>query len=265
MLTKVPIYLLIVLLVISCTTNKYATTNKLYNKQAKTYGKLLRQYPITDSTGLYNTFVGTTNFNMRKPNMVVIHHTAQNSCEQTLQTFTLTRTQVSAHYVICRTGKVHHMLNDYLRAWHAGTSNWGNITDVNSCSIGIELDNNGSEAFSEAQMKSLTTLLTTLKNNYNIPTANFVGHADIAPQRKNDPSRYFNWKQLATYGFGNWYDTTKVVVPPNYNTTHGLRLIGYNTTNLKAAIGAYKLHYNNTDTSKVLSPTDAKIIYSLAN
>src|SRR5450756_3250197 len=90
----------------------------------------------------------------------IIHHTEQNSCEQTLQTFTLPRTQVSAHYVICKDGTIHHMLNDYLRAWHAGNSRWGNLTDVNSSSIGIEIDNNGFEPFAEAQINSLVTLLS---------------------------------------------------------------------------------------------------------
>jgi N-acetylmuramoyl-L-alanine amidase len=96
---------------------------------------------------------------MRKPNFVVIHHTAQNSCDQTLKTFTLARTQVSAHYVICKDGTIHHMLNDYLRAWHGGVSRWGSTTDLNSSSIGIEIDNNGFDVFSDAQVNSLLQLL----------------------------------------------------------------------------------------------------------
>src|SRR6185369_16770796 len=121
-----------------------------------------------------DNWVGTTNFSMRRPNFVVIHHTAQNSCDSTLRTFTLTRTQVSAHYVICRDGTVHHMLNDLLRAHHAGVSKWGNNVDLNSSSIGIEIDNNGFEPFSDAQINSLMELLGRLKRTYNIPTANFM-------------------------------------------------------------------------------------------
>ena len=129
-----------------CANNPYAATNKAYKKQAKQFANLLRQYPLKDSVETAS-FVGTTNFSMRRPNFVIIHHTAQNSCEQTLKTFTLPRTQVSAHYVICKDGTVHHMLNDYLRAHHAGVSKRGNSTDINSNSIGIELDNNGFESF----------------------------------------------------------------------------------------------------------------------
>src|SRR5205085_673855 len=118
--------------------------NKSYKKQVKTYAKQLSASPVAGDSGLMlaTDWVGTTNFNMRKPNFVIIHHTAQNSCEETLKTFTMTRTQVSAHYVICKDGIIHHMLNDYLRAWHGGVAKWGNNTDINSSSIGIEIDNN---------------------------------------------------------------------------------------------------------------------------
>ena len=176
------------LIIGACNTSKYSATNKSYKKQVKAFAKTLRQTPLKDSIATSNEWVGTNNIGMRKPNFVIIHHTAQNSCEQTLQTFTLPRTQVSAHYVICKDGTIHHMLNDYLRAWHAGNSRWGNLTDVNSSSIGIEIDNNGIEPFTEQQINSLLILLGALKKNYSIPAANFIGHADIAPTRKVDPT-----------------------------------------------------------------------------
>src|SRR5690349_21351178 len=109
----------------SCTRPPYAAANKAYKKQARELAKIIRQSPLIDSLAS-SKWVGTTNFNLRKPNFVIIHHTAQNSCDQTLKTFTQTGTQVSAHYVICKDGLIHHMLNDYLRAWHAGVSKWGN-------------------------------------------------------------------------------------------------------------------------------------------
>ena len=156
----------------SCTTSKYAVTNKAYKKQVKAFAKTIREYPVKDSAGLnYADWVGTTNLSLRKPNFVVIHHTAQNSCEQTLKTFTQTRTPVSSHYVICRDGTVHHMLNDLLRGHHAGVSKWGNTIDLNSSSVGIEIDNNGSESFTEAQIASLLTLLDRLKKAYKIGRA----------------------------------------------------------------------------------------------
>jgi N-acetylmuramoyl-L-alanine amidase len=252
-----------VALAFACKTPKklYSDTNASYKKQVKSYAKILSQYPLKDSTN--NGFVGTTNFNMRKPNFVIIHHTAQKSCDETLKTFTLPRTQVSAHYVVCREGNVYHMLNDYLRAWHGGTARWGNVNDINSVSIGIELDNNGAEPFSEAQIKSLLELLQQLKNSFAIPSSNFIGHSDIAPTRKVDPSKFFPWKTLSEKGFGLWYTDNYDLMPTAFNYLDGLRIIGYDIRNEKAALKAFKLHYNNTDTTAVATDFDKKIIYNL--
>lgn len=254
--------------ILACAKGPYSETNKAYKKQSKAFATLLREYPIQDSAGLTyaSDWVGTTNFSMRKPNFVIIHHTAQNSCEQTLKTFTLPRTAVSAHYVICKDGTVHHMLNDLLRAHHAGVSKWGQSTDLNSSSIGIELDNNGYEYFSEAQMNSLQILLGRLKAAYNIPTANFIGHGDIAPTRKNDPNWRFPWKQFATNGFGNWYDEKLDSLPANFNPIQSLRLIGFDTKDTSAAKLAFKRHFlqDTTKGSLPLSDTAKMILYNLS-
>lgn len=253
----------IILVNAGCSSSPYATTNKKYKKQAKAYAKLLAQYPLRDSVTNAPYWAGTTNFNLRKPNFVVIHHTAQDSCAQTLRTFTLERTQVSSHYVICKDGTIHHMLNDYMRAWHGGVGKWGNTTDINSSSIGIELDNNGFEPFPDTQMVSLSGLLERLKNAYNIPAANFIGHADIAPGRKVDPNRYFPWEQFAKQGFGVWYDTTEVTVPADFNALQALRIIGYDIKKPEAAIQSFKIHFVQQDTINVITDADKKILFDL--
>jgi len=256
--------LLFVIIIIACNRGPYYVTNKQYKKQAKELSQIIRQTPLKDSLTTMADWVGTTNFNLRKPNFVIIHHTAQNSCEQTLRTFTKPATQVSAHYVICRDGTIHHMLNDYLRAWHGGIAHWGSVTDINSSSIGIELDNNGSEIFSESQIKSLIELLNTLKKAYNIPVANFIGHADIAPTRKVDPSIFFPWKQLADKGFGNWYgDTSLVKLNSDFKTLDALRIIGYDVKDSTAAIRAFRLHFMQDTTTTVLDEPARKILFSL--
>jgi N-acetylmuramoyl-L-alanine amidase len=247
----------------ACSSGKYSSSNKSYKKQARAYARTLAQYPVKDSVINATEWVGTTNFNMRKPNFVILHHTAQNSCEQTLLTFTTVRTQVSAHYVICKDGTIHHMLNDYFRAWQAGVSKWGNATDINSLSIGIEIDNNGFEPFTEPQITSLLGLLDRLKRAYSIPTANFIGHADIAPGRKVDPNRYFPWQRLAEKGFGWWYDTANVKVPADFNSTMALRVIGYDIKNEKNAIQSFKIHFVQNDTTKVINDEDKKILFDL--
>src|SRR3970282_2586854 len=183
----------------SCATNPYKASEKEYDSKLKTFKEIISNkepepLPIVTKTiisidnaytkqlytfkdtiskmgstaldnGIQTEWISTVNFNLRKPNFIIIHHTAQDSLQQTIKTFTLTETQVSAHYVISDNGKVVQMLNDYLRAWHAGTGSWGKNTDINSSSIGIELDNNGTEPFTELQMNSLLALLTKLKKD----------------------------------------------------------------------------------------------------
>ncbi|MBW1654783.1 N-acetylmuramoyl-L-alanine amidase [Flavobacterium quisquiliarum] len=287
-------YLILAVIISACSTNPYKTTEKAYDQQLKTLENQITSkeaQPIpaaavvidttyaqqlkivkdtlskTNSTYLQNgintEWIGTVNFNLRKPSFVIIHHTAQDSLQQTINTFTKTKTQVSAHYVISENGKVVQMLNDYLRAWHAGNSTWGKVTDLNSCSIGIELDNNGFKPFTEAQISSLVALLTKLKKDYNIPTQNFIGHADIAPGRKQDPSALFPWKTLAEKGFGIWQDEVLEPAPFDFKIEPALRIIGYNTKNLTSAIQAFKLHYIQTDTTSTLDRKTIDTIYSI--
>jgi N-acetylmuramoyl-L-alanine amidase len=253
-------------LLYACAPKAFKKTNRYYKKQAKIYGKIISKSDLKDTVGLLapEKWVGTTNFNLRKPNIVIIHHTAQNSCDQTLKTFTTPKTSVSAHYVICKDGTVHHMLNDYLRAWHAGIGKWGNITDVNSSSIGIELDNNGFEPFSENQIVSLEKLLAHLKKTYNIPQANFIGHADIAPTRKIDPNVNFNWKNLAEKGFGIWYgDTSKIEVPNDFKPYLALKMIGYDIKDSTAAILTFKRKFLRKENQKDLFMDDLKVLYKV--
>jgi N-acetylmuramoyl-L-alanine amidase len=256
-----------IVFLVSCSPGKYAAINKSYKQQAKAYARLLAEYPLKDSAGLPYAadWVGTTNFSMRRPNFVIIHHTAQNSCEQTLKTFTTTDArQVSAHYVICKDGTVHHMLNDLLRAHHAGESKWGNTTDLNSSSIGIELDNNGFEPFTETQINSLLLLLDRLKKAYHIPASNFIGHGDIAPTRKNDPNWRFPWKLLSEKGFGYWYaDTAQAVVPEKFDYLQALRVVGYDLKDTNAAIAGFKRHWLQ-DTTRGLRPEQIKVLYKLS-
>jgi N-acetylmuramoyl-L-alanine amidase len=256
--------IVIAALAFSCTSNKYTATNKVYKKQARSFAKVISKTPPADNFNSQAPWAGTINFGLRKPAYVIIHHTAQNSCEETLRTFTIASSGVSAHYVICKDGTVHHMLNDYLRAWHAGVGSWGNDRDINSSSIGIELDNNGLDSFPAAQINSLLTVLDTLKRRYNIPVPNFIGHGDIAPTRKIDPNVKFPWQLLSTKGFGNWYDdTTAILLPLDFNSLQALRIIGYSVKDSAAAIQAFKRHFEMQDSSRVLTDGDKKILYDL--
>jgi N-acetylmuramoyl-L-alanine amidase len=113
------------------------------------------------------------------------------------------------------------------------------------------------------QMNSLLELLGRLKRAYNIPESNFLGHADVAPGRKIDPSRFFPWKLLADKGFGLWYDTAYTKVSPDFNAQLALRLIGYNIKDSIAAIQSYKIHFVPGDTTTVINEVDKKILTDL--
>lgn len=246
----------------------YAVTDKYYKDKTKGFVTTIqKQLPdsLTDSTGVLikSQWVGTVNFGIRKPNFVIIHFTAQDSLQQTLKTFTITSTQVSAHYVIAKSGEVVHMVNDYLRANHAGVGKWGSVTDMNSCSIGIEIDNNGNEPFNDVQINSLLALLAQLKKNFNIPQANFIGHQDFAPKRKPDPGPFFPWKTLAQHGFGYWSDDILELPPDGFDYKIALKLIGYDTTDINAAIVAFKRHFIQTDISPNLTQLDLNVLYNV--
>lgn len=245
------------------------TTDSIYTAKTDSLLSWVKQQQpavLMDSTGLIATpseWVGSTNFGIRKANYVVIHFTAQDSVQQTIRTFTIKRTEVSAHYVIGKDGKVYHMVNDYLRSNHAGLGKWGSVTDMNSISLGIEIDNNGSEPFTDAQIKSLLQLLAQLKKAYNIPAANFIGHQDFAPARKPDPGPLFPWKLLAQNGFGYWSDDALELAPPNFDYKTALRLIGYDTSDLNAAIIAFKRHFVQDNNTAQLSQLDLNVLYNV--
>jgi N-acetyl-anhydromuramyl-L-alanine amidase AmpD len=281
-----PLFIGLILLGSSCASNPYRKVNKEYRKNVKELAKAYREIPQTkaelnfDTLSITDEWVGTSNFSIRRPNFVIIHHTAQDSLAQTISTFTKPSTQVSSHYVIGEDGTIVQMLNDYLRSWHAGRGKWGNVTDLNSVSIGIELDNNGFEPFSEAQIESLLILCKRLKWKYGIPTANFIGHLDIAPSRKVDPNKYFPWKKLAEEGYGLWYDeevvypvldglssirleNTDSLAQEFFDPVIALRIIGYDVSNPAWAIQSFKLHFVQQELSTELTELDLRILKNL--
>jgi len=296
-LYRIFFYFVLITFIASCSPNPYKASEKSYKEQLENYKKTISNMeaaklqtssntilPNTDAAidplvrykdtlsikapvalpnGINTEWISTVNFNLRKPNFIIIHHTAQDSLAQTIKTFTITKPQVSAHYVIADDGRVVQMVNDYLRAWHGGNAIWGKNTDINSASIGIELDNNGFEPFSDKQITSLLALLTKLKKDYNIPVQNIIGHSDIAPSRKTDPSKLFPWKLLALNGFGVWPDEVLEPAPANFNAEQALRIIGYNTKNLNSAISAFKLHFIQTEVDSVLNEKTINTIYNI--
>ena len=244
------------------------TTKQFYSLKKDSLLNIVKQEQplvLQDSTGaiIPSEWVGTVNFGIRKANYVMIHYTAQDSIQQTMRTFGLLRTEVSSHYVIGKDGKIYHIVNDYMRSNHAGSGKWGSVTDMNSISLGIEIDNNGTEPYTDLQIKNLIALLDYLKRTYNIPAANFIGHQDYAPRRKPDPGMLFPWKQLAKKGFGYWPDDVVEPAPANFDAALALRLIGYDISDLNAAIVAFKRHFVQTDVQPLLNPSDLAVLYNV--
>ncbi|MEM6759959.1 MAG: N-acetylmuramoyl-L-alanine amidase [Pseudomonadota bacterium] len=135
-----------------------------------------------------------------RPTHVVLHYTAMRSADAAIQRLCDPASQVSAHYVICRSGAVTQLVGEGLRAWHAGAGAWAGLKDINSRSIGIELDNDGTSAFPDPQMRSLETLLYAILAGWDIPPENVIGHSDMAPGRKIDPGPHFDWPRLEARG-----------------------------------------------------------------
>lgn len=204
------------------------------------------------------------NFDTRKPRLIVIHDTEMDSAEAALKVLHSQNKQgrVSAHYLIANNGKLYQLVADEQRAWHAGVGSWQGLTDINSVSIGIELDNNGSEPFEERQILSLIRLLDDLCTRFNIPRQAIIGHADLAPTRKKDPSRYFPWQRLAQAGFGQWYGENLSDAPADFDSVMAMKALGYDTQDLPAAIKAFHRHYRGIE-NDVLDLEDAKILFDL--
>lgn len=203
------------------------------------------------------------NFNERRPNFVIIHHTSNDSAEPALRTLTSPAAEVSSHYLIRRDGGVVYLVDEMARAWHAGDSYWGGNRDLNSSSIGIELDNNGDEHFAEPMMQSLLVLLADLKARYRIPAANFLGHGDVAPGRKTDPSRHFPWKRLADAGFGIWCDPPYPTAPAGADDALLLTALGYDTVRLEAARAAFRRRFLAVENPARLNETERGLLYCL--
>ncbi|PCJ25947.1 MAG: N-acetylmuramoyl-L-alanine amidase [Rickettsiales bacterium] len=132
---------------------------------------------------------------------VIIHFTEM-EFDGALSRLTDPAAEVSAHYLIKEGGEVFQLVADENIAWHAGKSFWNGEESLNKTSIGIELDNLGNRAFDAEQIKACLELCGILQKKYDIPSFNFLGHSDIAPDRKIDPGIFFDWELFYKNGFG---------------------------------------------------------------
>ena len=156
---------------------------------------------------LFNQDFSSPNYEKRQKEIkYVIFHYTELPFEQALEKLISPSGdfRVSAHFLVRKDGEVFQLVSEENVAWHAGLSYWRGEDKINHSSIGIEIDNLGREEFTDAQIISCLNLCCYLKVKYHIKTNNFLGHSDIAPDRKIDPGFYFPWHLFAEKGFGAW-------------------------------------------------------------
>lgn len=175
--------------------------------------------------------------------MIVLHYTAMESAEAACARLCDPDCEVSAHYLIGRDGAIFHLVEEDMRAWHAGAGQWGAVTDVNSRSIGIELDNRGAEPFAAALMDALEPLLADIMARWGIPKANVIGHSDMAPGRKSDPGARFDWARLVRSGLAIGSSAAGTSVDEDQFFRH-LDRIGYPVCEAELRLAAFRLRHN---------------------
>ncbi|MBX9635787.1 MAG: N-acetylmuramoyl-L-alanine amidase [Magnetospirillum sp.] len=180
--------------------------------------------------------------------MLVLHYTGMPTGAEALARLTDAEAKVSAHYLVEEDGTVFALVPENQRAWHAGLSSWRGETDINSRSIGIEIVNPGHEfgyrAFPNAQIDAVIRLCLGVLSRHSIAPRNVVGHADIAPTRKQDPGELFPWARLKSYGIGLWpFDGTERADLPPETVLSLLTQYGYDVTAPEAAVAAFQRHF----------------------
>jgi N-acetylmuramoyl-L-alanine amidase len=148
-----------------------------------------------------------------RPDMIVLHYTGMQLAIDALQRLCDTKARVSSHYLVMEDGEILQLVQEKMRAWHAGVSAWGGDTDINARSIGIEIVNPGHEFgypdFPLRQVAAVIALCRGILTRHIMRPENIVAHSDVAPARKQDPGEKFPWRTLAKSNVGLWIDHGK--------------------------------------------------------
>ena len=199
-----------------------------------------------------------------QPNIIVIHYTATHSLEEARATLCHKDSKVSAHYLISEDGTIFNLVDEAKRAWHAGASKWGSITDINSHSIGIELSNDGYSPFGEKLMMSLELLLDEILKKWDIPVHRVLAHSDVSPGRKVDPGVKFDWDRLALKNLAIKPKMLNVRNPNRKIFLNSLGLFGYNEElPYETLLSAFRLRFNPLDRG-ILNINDNGLAKSLS-
>ena len=179
----------------------------------------------------------------RRPDMLILHYTGMRSAADALDRLCDPAAKVSAHWLIEEDGAVWRLVPEEQRAWHAGVSFWDGETGLNAGSIGIELANPGHEfgyrPFPEPQMAALVGLARDVVARWRIAPRRVLGHADVAPRRKQDPGELFDWRRLAGQGIGLW----PAPAAPVADAVGALARCGYEVAEPAASLLAFQRRF----------------------
>lgn len=195
------------------------------------------------------------------PNLVVIHYTAMASCAESRARLCDPLAEVSAHWLIDLDGRTEQLVDETRRAWHAGAGAWGRVTDVNSHSIGIELQNAGNHPFPAPQIAALETLLAAILTRWSIPPQRVIAHSDMAPTRKSDPGPRFDWRRLAHQRLSVWPSQAEADLATFLPALHAF---GYPEAAPEALLTAFRLRFRPWAHGP-LSPQDAGAALDLSS
>jgi N-acetylmuramoyl-L-alanine amidase len=154
----------------------------------------------------------------RRPDMILLHYTGMPDASAALEHLRSPASKVSSHYFVFEDGRIVQLVPESKRAWHAGAAFWAGETDINSCSIGIEIANPGHDYgycdFPKRQIAAVTALCRGILTRNTIPPARVLAHSDVAPARKQDPGEKFPWQTLHDSGVGHWVRPAKITNGP---------------------------------------------------
>lgn len=205
------------------------------------------------------------NFNERRggvrPSLIVLHYTAMSSCAEAYARLCDPAHEVSAHWLISQTGQTVSLVDESMRAWHAGAGAWAGLQDINSHSIGIELANAANHPFPEPQMRALEHLLRDAMTRWEIAPHRIIAHSDMAPTRKSDPGPRFDWQRLARQGLSIWPRADAPIDPRAF--WPALAKLGYPDAPEPALLAAFRLRFRPW-ASGALDGWDAALAQSLA-
>lgn len=178
------------------------------------------------------------------PDIIVLHYTAMPDWQRARDWLCNPDAEVSAHYILSEQGDVVQMVEEDQRAWHAGAGSWGDISDVNSRSIGIEMNNTGDAPFAAPLMDALEGLLPAIMERWAIPPERVIAHSDLAPGRKIDPGLRFDWARLARGGMAIAASATAPDDVDDTTFATNLAAIGYTAdADLDVLLAAFRLRH----------------------